>query len=196
MVKKHYQMYHNTNYMKDVLVTTKASSTYPGSWDQTGRIKQDDAILSLLSIILKYHRDQKRSLMTGQSVPSQCLDKQCLMVDVSRIMKNRKIIWNCQYLKYNHCSSVTMLMNFYDKMIDSSDKRGVVDVIYLYFSNDFETISHSIHVAKSESYRQADYKVYRNLIILPDNQVKRGTSINSKSHWCSNSIGILQRLVL
>lgn len=61
------------------------------------------------------------------------------------------------------------------------DKRGAVAALYVDFSNGFNTLFHSVHVAKVESNRQADYEVNRNLARLPDCQ-RTLTNITQKCH--------------
>jgi len=43
---------------------------------------------------------------------------------------------------------LTDLISFYDKMIHLVDKRKAVDVVYLDFTKDFDTISHDILLDK------------------------------------------------
>lgn len=70
------------------------------------------------------------------------------MEDISRHVKDKKMLRNSLH-RFAKCKScMTNPVAFYNEMTGFTDEEGAMNVTYLYFSNAFYTVSHSSRVAK------------------------------------------------
>lgn len=82
------------------------------------------------------------------------------MEDISRHMKDKKMLGNSLH-RFTKCKScMTNPVALYNEMTGFTDEEGAMNVTYLYFSYAFYTVSHNIHVAKQKRHCfHANYKV-------------------------------------
>lgn len=74
------------------------------------------------------------------------------MEDISRHMKDKKMLGNSLH-RFTKCKScMTNPVAFYSEMTGFMDEEGAMNVTYLYFSNAFYTVSHTIRVARLKKH--------------------------------------------
>ncbi|CAM4628745.1 unnamed protein product [Lepidochelys olivacea] len=78
--------------------------------------------------------------------------EQVLKESILKHLKERKVIRNSQHGFIKGKSCLTNLIALYDEISGSVDEGKAVDMLFLHFSKDFDTISHSILACKLKKY--------------------------------------------
>lgn len=92
-------------------------------------------------------------LVSLHSVPGKVM-KKVLLEAISKHTKNTEVIRSNQYRFTNDNDSCLLIfIAFYDEVTATVDKRVLVNVVYLDFSNAFDRVSHILLMTKLEKYR-------------------------------------------
>ena len=86
------------------------------------------------------------------TIPEKVME-QPILETISRHTNNKKIIRSSQHEFIKGKSWLTDLITFYNEMNGLVDKEKAVDIVYLYFSTAFNTVSHKILTEKLLMYR-------------------------------------------
>ncbi|GAB0179021.1 mitochondrial enolase superfamily member 1 [Grus japonensis] len=107
----------------------------------------------------KYHSDLQerqeggpRELLTGQPHLDPLEGDGTILENISRHLKDKKIIRSSQYGFTKGKSYLTNLITFYGEMAGLVDEGRAVYIVYLDFSKAFDTVSHKIHIEKLLNY--------------------------------------------
>ncbi|PKU38769.1 rna-directed dna polymerase from mobile element jockey-like [Limosa lapponica baueri] len=114
---------------------------------------------------------------------------------ISKHMEEKKAIRSSQHGFTKGKSCQTNLIAFYDGMTDWIDERRVVDVVYLDFSKAFDTVSHSILIAKLRKCGLDEWTVTWIENWLKD-RAQRVVIRGTEYRWKSVTSGVSQGSVL
>ena len=82
------------------------------------------------------------------SIPGKMMDQLILEVIIIKQVEEKKIIRSSQHGFTKGKSCLTNLTAFYDGMTGWVDEGRAMDVVYLYFSKAFDTVSHDTLLGK------------------------------------------------
>lgn len=74
--------------------------------------------------------------------------EQLILEIISKRIKDKKVIRNSHHRLTKGKSCLTNLITFCDEMTSLIDEGRSVDIVYLDFSNAFDTVSHNIYINK------------------------------------------------
>jgi len=99
--------------------------------------------MSLLSLRRERRRTHAAQASQLTSVPGKVM-KQIILESVSRHMKDKKVIRSSQHALSKGKSCLTNLRTFYNEKTGMANEGRAVNVVYLDFSNAFNTVSPKI----------------------------------------------------
>jgi len=119
-----------------------------------------------------------------------------LILDVTfKQVEEKKVIRSSQHGFTKGKSCLTNLIAFYDGMTSWVDEGRAVDVVYLYFSKAFDTVSHNILIGKLRKCGLEEWTVgwIKNWL---NGRTQRVVPSSAESNWRPVASGVPQRSVL
>jgi len=124
------------------------SVTFQRSW-RTGEVPEDWRIASVTPIFKKGKKDDPGNyrLVSLTSILGKTMEKFILEVIIKQV-EEKKVIRSSQHGFTKGKSCLTNLIAFYNDVSGWVDEGRSMDVVYLYFSKAFNTVSHNIPLGK------------------------------------------------
>ena len=130
-------------------VTVRSLSIiFDKSWE-TGEVPEDWRKANLTPVFKKGKKEDPGNYrpVSLTSNPGKTMER-LLFGAISRHIKEKRVIMGSQYGFTQGKSCLTKLIDFYEDITRWMDDGKAVDVVYLDFSKAFDTVSHSILIAK------------------------------------------------
>ncbi|PKU43644.1 rna-directed dna polymerase from mobile element jockey- hypothetical protein [Limosa lapponica baueri] len=130
------------------VIAESLSIIFERSW-RTGEVPEDWRKASVIPVFKKGKKEDLGNyrLVSLIFVPGKMMERLVLGF-ISKRMEEKKAIRSSQHGFTKGKSCLTNLIAFYDGITGWIDERRAVDVVYLDFSKDFDTVSHSIFIDK------------------------------------------------
>ncbi|GAB0182151.1 mitochondrial enolase superfamily member 1 [Grus japonensis] len=162
--------------------TKPLSIIYQQFW-LTGEVPVD---WRLANVMLIYNKGQNEDPgnyrpVSLTSVSGKVME-QIILSAITRHVQENQVIRPSQHGFMKGRSCLTNLISFYDKVTCLVDERKAVDVVYLDFSKDFDTISHSILLEKLAAHGLDECTLHQVKNCL-DGRAQRVVVNGVKSSW-------------
>ncbi|CAM4644907.1 unnamed protein product [Lepidochelys kempii] len=165
-----------------VVIAEPLAIIFENSW-QLGEVPDNWKKANVVPIFKKGKKEDPGNYtpVSLTSVPGKIME-QVLKESILKLLKERKVIRNSQHGFTKGKSCLINLIAFYDEITGSMDEVKAVEVLFLDFSKDFDTVSHSILASKLKKYELNEWTI-RWIESWLDHRAQRVVTNGSMSSW-------------